>query len=1298
MRYRDIVDVTPIEPEHDTPTNPNTVGGDLRGAGGVVGETPREVTSQRPILLSSPSWELRLDRDPDAIATGAVETSSMDIDGERLGSIRLGSGVTLGLSSTCGLVENEPFTLELVFACFKNSNFGDYADLFSSAVVPLKVQVRANERTYNVRIGVGMTHEPGGETQSTWSMLELPVVPWHGTWMRLTLVWDGNDIFALVDDKAQARRVYRAAQWPFFASAPAAAASAPARASAVAGRVIEAVREARGRQPTRGGARNEVPSATSTAAGQLSRSVVTLGSKNLRDVYLARIRTWTYVRGDLQPELTRAAETGLGSTMSRYEDLGASVLGERTSTPAQIDGFERLDTRDGAVWWVPGYGTHYITGARHTRHTELYKTLGPPIQDPIRKADCTISICGNGALVETSRGVFVLGTPLLRAWVNRGGAEGIVGAPLRDGGLSPLLVHSDADFTGGRLFASTNGPSVFIDRRSPLVTVNTESVGAPCGAVTTLPTEDTPMEMGDLLYVRGQKTAVLLCEKGMLCQNGADVWEVSGSLFTGYVALGGLVVLGPAVGNAGVLTYQGEVHELVQVFKRGILYERVIDGAREVVQLTQILITLPHMHQADQIDDGPFDSRAELYAKVTIQVDGRDIMREKQFGPMEGYPSSVDLPIRELIDITPETRIYVSVNAWDYDWDSSDDWIGQMELTLDASNHWGLSLGNTDGFERNLTKMYGAQNKGDAMSLESIKTRFTATPGLVVPVDTTNFRSRGHWHFFNHKSETLSRALYASAFTDVDYMGEFLASLLNPFDEIYYHVIKGIGSNGNCFGFSAEAVRAYHGLSHLAQPIYKYGWRTVFDHARTLQAWQGGDRFILTLLKQVPLVLLRDYCAQAENICRNIDREGPTTVSLFEVGGSGHVVVAYAHTRREDGTIVLYVADVNAPWGPPDPDYDPTTAPAGAAPLESRDRRFSMIEVSDDNHVALVTHQYSSQAADKEWTDTYKFDPMIRFHSRHRGAVVGMIPRIWMTYYPLHVVSGRPKTPYCILADLLGFLGKMALGAFGDLGSMWFCGDGGAPEQVNLGGQDLFQWNEDLTYDIHADAANKLTPIPFAGAASRTMARPARSTNSVNIPKVVFHNTAPFKLFVGREPLNGDVRLDIVGTATGPFQHALINGQTALSLESQMVAGRFDRVTMRDLCASGGRLRLETSQSHHTQLRWAIWGDPHLRPIRRFDLALHQVSEEPAEMDMEPSGRIRIRQPRVASPLSIELTQIHRGEEFVQRFDGIQTHPTSREVFLRLEAPGKSDGGLLVQSQRGPGAEVIRIPGKLSRR
>jgi hypothetical protein len=226
----------------------------------------------------------------------------------------------------------------------------------------------------------------------------------------------------------------------------------------------------------------------------------------------------------------------------------------------------------------------------------------------------------------------------------------------------------------------------------------------------------------------------------------------------------------------------------------------------------------------------------DLYFRVIVEDNGHQLLniRFPSSGSFDGHDIlnfNQQLPIT----VTPgdiNSKIKVTFDIWESDsgapFGEGDDHLGTFSQTLDAANGWGLRTNN------------GVLSTGPFSMVNSIS-------WAVQPIVNVNALSDAErwWGTQNRGTPELSYHQYGAAFRDVDVSpgwNDVQNWIQDGLQGIFYlAVVKGIASNGNCFGMSLEAIYSRKQRSLLSMPLNRFtDWSTIVGEVNVKHEYQVG--------------------------------------------------------------------------------------------------------------------------------------------------------------------------------------------------------------------------------------------------------------------------------------------------------------------------------------------------------------------------------------------------------------------------------------------------------------------------
>lgn len=514
------------------------------------------------------------------------------------------------------------------------------------------------------------------------------------------------------------------------------------------------------------------------------------------------------------------------------------------------------------------------------------------------------------------------------------------------------------------------------------------------------------------------------------------------------------------------------------------------------------------------------DKTAELITYTTLKVDGNPRL-DRMRSPKDGHEGTVcQIDIDEKISpIHHDTTIYLTIEAWDWDKLSDNDFLGTVSRVYDIDTLWGKEGGGAYTLTSDI--------KGDsAPSKETIQYVYSIKPAVDIDPNK-GFREQYWWRFDNFSTKQLSREQFAQTFTDVEMTTNWYDDAWNPVDTAYYHTMyKGLASKGNCFGMCVEALYSEANASVFTEPLYQWNQgNRLGDKVRVEEqdlipvipkmvnlkhGYQVGDKVIshiINLFSQAALFSPHQVYLRVRNWLAQGDRP---ILALFDaLQGSGHAVLAY---KCEDGSgdapDRILVADPNMPWRsmPGDPTY---------------------IEIRKNNSFCFTggTTPYESSP----------FDPL------------GLsIPSTLMLDVPWHWLASAPKTPFWALDNIFVEL----LGGF-----ILLAGEAETAQITDIDASKYF-------YQIE-DGNKKVKREGLLG-----MAR---------IPLLDFDGKIPeFYAQIYRFPRN--FQMEIQGSRVGSFSQFLRTQRNAVSVTGPSTNNSRDVLRFAEIHSAQPNLRIQTNE------------------------------------------------------------------------------------------------------------------------
>jgi Ca2+-binding RTX toxin-like protein len=260
---------------------------------------------------------------------------------------------------------------------------------------------------------------------------------------------------------------------------------------------------------------------------------------------------------------------------------------------------------------------------------------------------------------------------------------------------------------------------------------------------------------------------------------------------------------------------------------------------------------------------------------------------------------------------------HASVEVWDDDDSSGNDYLGTPSADFSIDNLWGQLPGTND-----------TRRSGDGEATFNIQ----SSHGF----DSTDFRGQQFWSFENFKTPKLTYDQFAKSFADIK-VDE--ATWRHPFNALYFEAAyKKIAKNGNCFGMSVESLYARTGRSMIRMPIHdayadtqdgselqQAAHPALYDELNIKQGYQVGLDMVLWT---AGMFLTGQTHHPINNFWGSLALEVAgdyPMISIFDdyVFGGAHSVRPYkwdtspGHCVRLSGSncVKIHIADSNHPTG-----------------------------------------------------------------------------------------------------------------------------------------------------------------------------------------------------------------------------------------------------------------------------------------------------------------------------------------------------------------------------------------------
>lgn len=254
---------------------------------------------------------------------------------------------------------------------------------------------------------------------------------------------------------------------------------------------------------------------------------------------------------------------------------------------------------------------------------------------------------------------------------------------------------------------------------------------------------------------------------------------------------------------------------------------------------------------------------------------------------------------KSLVDVVNhDFRMQLTVDAWDADDTSDDDYLGRVQVTYDIDNLFGLLDAGT----------HHGSNGDDSFDVSfSIRNP--------IPYNTDDWVHNLGWSFPNFSTPELTYQQFAKTFSDV---GSDEYAWRHPFNRSYYELLyKGIASGGDCFGMSLTSAYAQKNQSLWAEPIYRFPKTPeIVEEVNLKHGYQIGAPAIDWFLGQFVIGATHDPKGAFESSEAAYARgDYPTLVLTTEsLGGAAHAVRPY-RWEKTTNEWKMWIYDNNYPGG-----------------------------------------------------------------------------------------------------------------------------------------------------------------------------------------------------------------------------------------------------------------------------------------------------------------------------------------------------------------------------------------------
>ncbi len=661
-------------------------------------------------------------------------------------------------------------------------------------------------------------------------------------------------------------------------------------------------------------------------------TVVTVGNSDAaHDRAVALVALTDEVEATLVTAVRAAESAGMGEVRGAFHRASKANLGGETGPETAVPGGRRQEFELGYAYWTPASGGVTVEGPVWERYAALgahASMLGLPVADTqhgtaayaTTTRDAVAKVVGDTSRMSRfehgviawseETGAHEVVGPVARHWLLLGGPASPVGLPV--GQRTETRHGYRHGFQFGEVFerytgavAEVHGP--ILDHYDHLGLWD-GPLGAPVTDVTTV-VDDAGVETGALSS--GFEHGLIVWSPGHGALELLEPWR------TAYLAQGGP---GGELGapTSGVLTAGGNGVTYVQ-FEHGFLVHHASTGVRRITHIDVQLVEAV----APSIDDGwewdgwtpSRDHDAELIVWMSVLRDGAALAGwDKRRFPSGGHAGkSVSLG-GETISVPVDATTVLTVIGAAKDWDawSGDDALGGVLRNYAIDTLWGELGPVGPAYEET-----GSGGDGSVTYKYSV--------GLPVGAISAEFREHRWWQFTNGGTDDVSYPTYSKAFADVEAHESWWDTVSNPLDHLFYELaIRNVAEDGNCYGMCNTAVHALPGPSVYRLPLSRYAMpqekvdaggfpdqlRTNLNigHARQLDSAVLGH--ILSAITLGPII----------NLVTALDKIGDGTngelsiISMVNLGGGGHSVLAYGYQPRTGFPDSILVADPNVPF------------------------------------------------------------------------------------------------------------------------------------------------------------------------------------------------------------------------------------------------------------------------------------------------------------------------------------------------------------------------------------------------
>ncbi len=261
-------------------------------------------------------------------------------------------------------------------------------------------------------------------------------------------------------------------------------------------------------------------------------------------------------------------------------------------------------------------------------------------------------------------------------------------------------------------------------------------------------------------------------------------------------------------------------------FENGVIV--LYPGQNTPVVYESLLLTLSKV-TAGEINDA-INKTPELFLKFTLIQDKKKIVDKKRLGSDDYLHASsnyvwTDDRMFKISPLQGNSYFRLKIDLYDYDPESSADYLGTFDYTFSIENGWGLESGDEDGnpkpqvctlpmTEGGKDNRHGLYNNMLVLTLSEAFDRSEMMKDIMKNY-TLPFKNFTGSYLFTPDD-------FTRVFSNVNKWGSVFSCLEHPIDAFFYFACLVALDGAKCFGFATSEVLAIHDLSHFTPPLYKY--------------------------------------------------------------------------------------------------------------------------------------------------------------------------------------------------------------------------------------------------------------------------------------------------------------------------------------------------------------------------------------------------------------------------------------------------------------------------------------------